>query len=93
MPTAHARVSSVQARKLLRTLCNHWRHKFELEYANDRARIAFDADARLEAAADEAGVDLELSAADPARLHVLQGVVLDHLQRFAREERLAADWR
>ncbi|MBX9400919.1 DUF2218 domain-containing protein [Lysobacter sp. BMK333-48F3] len=93
MPTAHARIASAQARKLLRTLCNHWRHKFELEYADDRARIVFDADTQLRAGADETGLALELIAADPARLHTLQGVVLEHLQRFAREETLAADWR
>jgi len=90
MVTAHARIASPQARKLLRTLCNHWRHKFAVEYADDRARIPFDADARLDAVADEAGLDLSLAAADPTRLTALQGVAMEHLQRFAREETLVA---
>ncbi|WP_363799786.1 DUF2218 domain-containing protein [Lysobacter firmicutimachus] len=93
MPTAHARIASAQARKLLRTLCNHWRHKFAVEYADDRARIVFDADTRLDATAADERLELELAAADAARLISLQGVVLEHLQRFAREEALTAEWR
>ena len=93
MPTSRALVSSNDAPRLLRTLSNHWRHKFDVRRDSDtHAHIPF---------AEAAGADFEVAGDalliklvhdDGAGMARLREVVESHLQRFARDETLAFDW-
>ncbi len=92
--TTHTATVSNDATRLLRTLCNHWRHKFEIRRDND-------AHAFIPFAGDTAGADFivdgdtlritlqQPNAEESARL---QQVIENHLQRFARDETLAFNW-
>lgn len=94
MFNSESRVRATTPGRYLRQLCNHWRHKFPVtRHAEQRGRIELPAGVcELEAAAaDELIVRITGSAeAEVARL---EGVVAEHLQRFALDERLVFEWR
>jgi hypothetical protein len=92
VPSTEARIATANASKLLRTLCNHWRHKFDLNYSDDRAHIPFSAEAHVAGSADATGLTMTISHTDATQLPQLQTVVAEHLQRFAREETLVFEW-
>ena len=93
MPTSRALVASNDAPRLLRTLSNHWRHKFDVRRDSDtHAHIPF---------AEAAGADFEVAGDalliklvhdDGAGMARLREVVESHLQRFARDETLEFHW-
>ena len=93
MPRFVAHVDSRDPARLLRWLCNHWRHKFEI--GSDReghARIPF-GDGRVAEFEVEGGrLHAIIDVPTAADAHAMQGVVASHLQRFAREETLVFDW-
>lgn len=93
MAAVTARIATPNARKHLRTLCNHWRHKFAVVHADDRAHIPFSDTTHVDARADDTGIDALIRDPDPAALPRLQDVLAEHLQRFAREEVLVFDWK
>lgn len=79
--------------KLLRTLCNHWRHKFEIERLDDEhAHIPFGelGDAWFEVQGSH--LDIRVTHADDAQRERLQDVIANHLRRFERNEALAFEW-
>jgi hypothetical protein len=90
MPASHATVTTASASRYLQQLCKHWSHKFAVEFTPERGTIPFDATrvCRLEALPDH--LALEIEAADDATLERMQGVVIDHLKRFAFREDLGA---
>ncbi|WP_162267039.1 DUF2218 domain-containing protein [Luteimonas abyssi] len=91
----HSRTEIVvaDAQRLLRTLGNHWRHKFEIERTDTHARIPFAPEAIADFHADGDRLRIEVGHADAAQLERLQGIIASHLRRFARDETLAFDWR
>ena len=88
MPASHATVTTVSASRYLQQLCKHWSHKFSVEFTPQQGMIPFDATrvCRLEALPDR--LSLRIEAADDATLERTQGVVIDHLKRFAFREEL-----
>ena len=93
MPASHATVTTASASRYLQQLCKHWSHKFSVEFTPQQGMIPFDATrvCRLEASQDR--LSLRLEAADDATLERTQGVVIDHLKRFAfREELGEVQW-
>jgi hypothetical protein len=88
MPASHATVATASASRYLQQLCKHWSHKFAVEFTPQRGTIPFDATriCRLDASAD--ALALYIEAADDATLERMQGVVIDHLKRFAFREDL-----
>jgi hypothetical protein len=88
MPASHATVATASASRYLQQLCKHWSHKFAVEFTPERGTIPFDATriCRLDASAD--ALALHIEAADDATLERMQGVVIDHLKRFAFREDL-----
>ncbi len=92
--TSHATVLPADPVRLLRTLCNHWRHKFEIERPDDaHARIPFGELGPAEFAVDGATLAITLHQPDAERRARLQEVIASHLRRFERNEDLAFDWR
>lgn len=92
MSVATARVPTAHARKYLTQLSKHWSHRFpDLTYTAETARIPLpDGPTRL--AADDQALDIRIEAVDAETRERLQGVVADHLKRFAFREELAFDW-
>lgn len=91
MNVAVTRVPTAHASRYLQQLCKHWAHKFPVEFTPENGRIEMSA-AVLILDADPDGLGLRLTA-EPENLERMEGVVADHLQRFAFREELAFDWR
>ena len=91
MTVAVARVSTLHASRYLQQLCKHWGHKHPVVCAPENGRIEMSAGVLL-MDADADGLRLHL-AAGAQELERMQGVVADHLQRFAVRETLAFDWK
>ena len=91
MAEATARVPTAHASRYLQQLCKHWSYKFETEFDDAQGRINFGAAAvRFAAAPDVLAVTL--MAGDSDGLDRMEGVVAEHLRRFAFREELAIDW-
>jgi uncharacterized protein len=90
MHVSEAQIPTASASRYLQQLCKHWSHKFAVEFTPERGSIPFDADRRclLEATPDH--LALRIEAADEATLVRMEGVIIDHLKRFAFREDLGA---
>lgn len=95
MPSTTTTTRSSDAPRLLRTLCNHWRHKFEIRRDGDHhAFVPFvDAAHGADFSIDGDALRIVLSLADDEGLGRYRQVIENHLQRFARDETLEFDWR
>ncbi|WP_298965051.1 DUF2218 domain-containing protein [uncultured Methylobacterium sp.] len=87
--TSEARVETPNAGRYLTQLCKHWSHKFpETTFSPERGTVPF-GDGRAAAfEADPDGLTLRVSAPDLETLTRMQGVVAEHLARFAFREDL-----
>ena len=90
MRVSEARIPTASASRYLQQLCKHWSHKFAVEFTPEKGAIPFAADRRclLEATPDH--LALRIETADEASLERMEGVVVDHLKRFAFREELGA---
>lgn len=88
MHVSEARIQTASASRYLQQLCKHWSHKFAVEFTPQKGNIPFAADRRclLEATPDH--LALRIEAVDEATLTRMEGVVVDHLKRFAFREDL-----
>lgn len=86
MPASHAIIQTASASRYLQQLCKHWSHKFAVEFTPEQGTIPFDDTrvCRLQASPDTLALTIE--AADDATLDRMQGVVIEHLKRFAFRE-------
>ena len=86
MPASQATIATASASRYLQQLCKHWSHKFAVEFTPQHGTIPFDATrtCTLDASADT--LALRIEAADDATLERMQGVVIEHLERFAFRE-------
>ena len=93
MPTSQARIPTAAASRYLQQVCKHWSHKFAVEFTPERGTIPFDGTRRCLLEASPERLALRIEAADDATLERMQGVVIDHLKRFAfREDLGAVSW-
>ena len=90
MGTATTRVPTQHASRYLQQLCKHWGHKYPVTFTPENGRIQMSA-AVLILDADAEGLGLQLDAAAD-QLARMEGVVAEHLQRFAFKEDLRFDW-
>ena len=87
MPASEATVTTASASRYLQQLCKHWSHKFAVEFTPQHGTIPFAATRVCTLDASTEKLALRIEAADDATLERTQGVVIDHLKRFAfREE-------
>ena len=84
-------VATAHGSRYLQQLCKHWSHRLEVEFDATRGRVAFPTSAVTFAATPEA-LTLTLAGPDAATLDRMEGVVAEHLQRFAFREELVFDW-
>lgn len=93
MVATTTRIATPNGRRYLTQLCKHWGHKFEVTHGDDRGVVPFAADRRCLLAADADGLDITVEAPDEETTTRLQGVVIEHLKRFAFREDLGdAAW-
>jgi uncharacterized protein len=90
MRVSKAQVSTASASRYLQQLCKHWSHKFAVEFTPAKGIIPFAADRRCLLEAAPGHLALRIEAADEASLERLEGVVAEHLKRFAFREELGA---
>ena len=88
MPASHAILPTASASRYLQQLCKHWSHKFAVEFTAEHGTIPFDATRVCTLDASPERLALRIDAADDATLERTQGVVIDHLKRFAFREEL-----
>jgi hypothetical protein len=88
MPASHATVETASASRYLRQLCKHWSHKFAVEFTPEHGTIPFDPTRVCKLDASPEQLALRIEAADEATLTRTQGVVIEHLKRFAFREDL-----
>jgi hypothetical protein len=72
----------------LQQLCKHWSHRFAVEFTSEHGRIPFDQDRVCTLDAEAGDLALHIEAADEATLERMEGVVIEHLKRFAFREHL-----
>ena len=82
MSTISGEAATPDAARIIRRLCKHWSHKFDVQYDAHSGRIQLnDVKVTLRAAPDRVSVTLENPAGEvPQRL---LGVVAEHMQRMA----------
>jgi hypothetical protein len=89
MPSSNARVATANASRYLQQVCKHWSHKFAVEFTPERGRVPFADDRSCRFEAEPKALVMHLEAPDEASLTRLQGVVVDHVKRFAFREDLS----
>jgi len=94
MPHCLADIPSRDPVRLLRWLCNHWRHKFEITHHDDHhVLIPLQDVGTAEFTITPGVLHVDAQHADAAQLPHLRQVITTHLERFARDETLVFDWR
>jgi hypothetical protein len=88
MPASQTIIPTPSASRYLQQLCKHWSHKFAIEFTPEHGTIPFDETRRCMLDASPESLALRIEAADDATLERTQGVVIDHLRRFAFREEL-----
>jgi hypothetical protein len=91
MVQSTANVRTESASRYLQQLCKHWSHKMTTEFDPASGRVDFPSGAQLFLLADAGGLHLKLTAPEDA-LERMEGVVADHLKRFAFREELEFAW-
>jgi len=92
MHVSKAVVRTEHASRYPQQLCKHWSHKFSVDFDTQKGRVPFSDTAEVTFAADDAGLTMILSVADPSQQGRMQDVVADHLKRFAFREELDIAW-
>jgi hypothetical protein len=88
MPVSRAKIHTASASRYLQQLCKHWSHRFAVEFTPEHGRIPFDENRTCTLDASDTVLDLRIDAADDATLDRTEGVVIEHLKRFAFREDL-----
>ena len=91
MSVAVTRVPTAHGSRYLQQLCKHWSHKYPVEFTAENGRIEMSAGVLI-LDADAEGLGLRLTT-EPEDLERMEGVVADHLKRFAFREELVFDWK
>jgi uncharacterized protein len=86
MPASQAVIATASASKYLQQLCKHWSHKFAVEFSPEHGTIPFDDTRRCTLDASPESLALRIDAADDTTLERMEGVVIEHLKRFAFRE-------
>ncbi len=86
-----ATIATPNGSKYLQQLCKHWSHKFEVTFDPAAGTIPFPSSV-LHLAATPDALMLTISAPEAATFDRMEGVVVEHLQRFAFREDLTVAW-
>ncbi|WP_237480530.1 DUF2218 domain-containing protein [Lichenibacterium dinghuense] len=93
MPISEARVATAHGSRYLQQLCKHWSHKFTVDFTAERGMIDFGDGRACALAATGEALTLRATVPEGGDAQRFEGVIGDHLKRFAFREELAFDWR
>lgn len=94
MHAIETRLETANAGRYLTQLCKHWSHRFSVTYTAENGRVPFSETTECLLTADAEGLTVRINATEPDDTTRLGNVVIEHLQRFAFREPLAAPvWR
>lgn len=88
MPSSQTRVTTPLASQYLQQLCKHWGHKLKVEFTPEKGRVEFAPGRVAHFEAVRSDLRLRVEANDEAELRHTEGVVINHLKRFAFREDL-----
>ena len=91
VPKRRANVQTASGSRYLQQLCKHWGHKFKVEFTPTHGEIALPMGPCV-LDADETKLVIVVSADDAESLPRFEGVVAEHINRFAFRETLTFDW-
>lgn len=91
MPSSISHIPSVNPGRLIRRLCKHWGHKFEVTYDEHQGEVPLPI-GQCSMKANEGVLTVTLTSEDAASLQKLEEVVAVHLVRMAHEETLEIAW-
>lgn len=91
MTTSTARVTTDRPAPYLKQLCKHFGHKTEVEFDDERGRIALGA-GTCELAVEPDALELRASAASTEERERVEQVIGSHLERFGRRDGLSVTW-
>ncbi|MBN8953294.1 MULTISPECIES: DUF2218 domain-containing protein [unclassified Rhizobium] len=92
MATSVSNVKTDHASRYLQQLCKHWSHRFSVEFDAAAGKIPFSPENSLDLVAEPGNLVMTLTVEKPEDLERMQGVVADHLKRFAFREELDVTW-
>lgn len=91
MLLAQGQVKTEKAQRYLKALCNHFSHKVQATYNDDRGNVDFGfGTCELQAEADT--LTLQIQADNNEGFARVKYVVADHLERFSGDEALQIMW-
>jgi len=91
MHTSSTLTATQNPQRLIKRLCKHWSHKFEVTLEENSGEIQLpNGVCKLKAV--EGGLAVALSVEDTEQLEQMETVVAEHLQRMASDETLGFDW-
>lgn len=85
-------ITTADPSRLIRRLCKHWSHKFDVTYDDQQGSIPLGS-GHCQLTAGDGSLTAGVRAEDEAQLEKLEHVVADHLQRMAAEETFTFDWK
>lgn len=85
-----ASIHTTDSTRIVKRLCNHWKHKFEITEQDQKFTIPFpDANVVLEATSTD--ILILIRTKQQNGLQQYENVVLDHLNRMAQQE-FSVNW-
>lgn len=91
MFSSTVQITTTNPSRLIRRLCKHWGHKFEVSFDDQQGNIAL-GDDHCQLTAGEGSLTAVVKSAEEAKLERLQTVVADHLQRMSSDESFTFNW-
>ncbi|MGM0520803.1 MAG: DUF2218 domain-containing protein [Pseudomonadota bacterium] len=91
MSLSRAEIATPFGERLMKRLCNHWSHKFDVERSAQEAKIAFATGTCLMRADDET-LTVAIETLEEEHLDELEGVVERQLMHMAGDEALVIIW-
>ncbi|MEJ0022672.1 MAG: DUF2218 domain-containing protein [Alphaproteobacteria bacterium] len=86
MARAETEIQTTRASLYLQLLCKHWSHKFEVAFTPEQGKIPFRPDVTCFLDAKDDVLKLAIETPTPDDLARMEGVVINHLKRFAHRE-------
>jgi hypothetical protein len=92
MHSSTVQIETSNPSRLIRRLCKHWSHKFEVSFDDQQGHIAF-GDAQCLLTAGDGSLTAQVQTEDEAQLAQMETVVADHLQRMSADETFNFAWK
>ena len=91
MLSSAVQIQTSDPSRLIRRLCKHWSHKFEVDFDDRHGHIAL-GETQCSLAAGEHSLTATLQTMDEEQLTRMEAVVADHLQRMSADETFKFVW-